>query len=92
MTINDLSHCLILLVVGVVGLLKLGKMSKYLIFVLALAMASAAYVPPEGGPSNIKNTQRGQYQIHNPKNGTTTTRAAQIVSIVWNFFVLYFSS
>lgn len=63
-------------------------MSKYLLLVVVLAMASAAdiYLPPEGGPSNQKNTQRGQYQVRIPKNGTTTTRAASIVSHVFFSF------
>lgn len=54
----------------------------YLVFVLALGMVSAAqiHLPPEGGPSNPRNTQRGQYQVVIPKNGTITTRVAAIVS------------
>lgn len=55
----------------------------YLVFVVALlGMVSAAdvYLPPEGGPSNPNNTQRGQYQVHIPKNGTAMTRVAAIVS------------
>lgn len=57
-------------------------MLKYFVLVLALAIVYAAdnYRPPEGGPRNPENTQRGQYQVHIPKNDTAKTRRAEIVS------------